>query len=77
MIEKMLQFVADTIDGKLVVCDDGFVIEVKSSSLWLKTTNADGTKAWASNQGAGGLKAVSGVKLLFNENGSFETIQYC
>lgn len=27
MIEKMLQLVADTIDGKLVVCDDGYVIE--------------------------------------------------
>ena len=27
MIEKMLQMVAETIGGTLVVCDDGFVIE--------------------------------------------------
>lgn len=27
MIEKMLQFVADAIDGNLIVCDDGYVIE--------------------------------------------------
>ncbi len=28
--EKVLQFIADVIDGHLVVCDDGFTIEVKS-----------------------------------------------
>ncbi len=36
MIEKILQFVADTIDGKLVVCDDGFVIE-----SWIEGKRAD------------------------------------
>mgnify|MGYP001597418324 FL=1 len=30
MIEKVLQFVADTIDGELQVCDDGFVICIKT-----------------------------------------------
>ena len=30
MNENTLQFIADSIDGKLVVCDDGYVIEVQT-----------------------------------------------
>jgi hypothetical protein len=36
-IEKVLQFFADGIDGKLFVCDDGYVIE-----SWITDRNKSG-----------------------------------
>lgn len=75
-IHEALSFVAKMIDGELFTYDDGYVIEIKNPTLWLKA-NADGSKPWGNNQNATDLESVSGVKILYDEDGTFNTIQYC
>ncbi len=75
MIKDTLKLVAAAIDGELFEYDDGFVIEVKNPTLWLKA-HADGSKAWGGNQGAADLDAVAGVKFVFDADGTLNTVQY-
>lgn len=73
-IKKMLTFVAETIDGELYTYEDGYVIDIKNPSLWIKApfqfVNDDGSIKNI-------VDFVSGVKLSFGKEGNFEKIEYC
>lgn len=62
MIETLLEFVAEMIDAKLQVCDDGYVLCMKNTLH----TDYKGKK-----------KEQLGIDIIFNRNGKFEGIQKC
>lgn len=77
MIKETLAFVAHQIDGELVECDDGFVICCKSPFLWIENKELANKSIVVNKNTNLTLESIAGIDFLYNEDGTFDKVQYC